>query len=70
MGWWTQNEEGVSFATAEGAEMIWGDGPADIMANAVDEIVAEFQAHTSRAPTKAEIAAGLKFHLAARDELS
>jgi hypothetical protein len=35
MGWWSADEQGHSFATAEGDEMLWGDGPADI----VDEMI-------------------------------
>jgi hypothetical protein len=63
MGWWEQNEQGVSFADAEGEEMVWGDGPADTMGAAVDEIVAEFERDWDRKPTKAEIRAGLEFVL-------
>lgn len=63
MGWWTQDEEGHSFATADGEEMIWGDGPADLMGEAVASITQEFQQYEGRNPTKAELRAGLEFTL-------
>jgi hypothetical protein len=64
MGWWQQDSEGRSFAKDEdGPEMIWGDGPADIMADACDAIVREFQRDWGRKPTKEELVAGLKFRL-------
>lgn len=63
MGWWTQDEEGHSFATADGGEMIWGDGPADLMGEAVASITQEFQQYEGRNPTKAELRAGLEFTL-------
>lgn len=63
MGWWTQNEHGHSFAHAEGEEMVWGDGPADLMDNALGKIVAEFERDQGRRPTPAELRAGLEFSL-------
>jgi hypothetical protein len=61
MGWWEQDEEGNSFALGSG--MYWGDGPADIMGEAVQQIVAEFEAAMRRKPTLAEMKAGLLFSL-------
>ena len=63
MGWWTQDEEGRSFAHAKKEELLWGDGPADIMDNALAAIKKEFEAEKGRKPTKAELLAGLKFSL-------
>lgn len=71
MGWWKQDEQGHSFADAKsGVEMAWGDPPADVMSNALDEIVKCFTDPDSglgRQPTRAEIRAGLEFDLAVRD---
>lgn len=63
MGYWTQNAQGNSFAeTPEGEpEMIWGDAPADVMGDALDVIIRVFQRDVGRAPTKAEILAGVEF---------
>ena len=63
MGWWSQDEQGHSFASAESGEMMWGDGPADILDNALDEIVKEFKREFDRRPTRAELLAGMKFSL-------
>ena len=64
MGYWEQNEQGVSFAQAKNHEkMIWGDQPADIMGNALEEIFSVFQRDKGRPPTEAEVKAGLLFSL-------
>jgi hypothetical protein len=63
MGWWSQDEQGHSFASAEGEEMLWGDSCADILDNAIDEIVKEFKEAHDRRPTRAELLAGMKFSL-------
>lgn len=68
MGWWQQNRRGESFAINEGPEMVWGDGPADILADACDEIAADFLRTFDRLPTNGEIRAGLEFHLLKRDD--
>lgn len=68
MGWWTQNEQGESFAHAEGEEMLWGDSCADAMGHALDGIVAEFEKDLQRRPTKAEVRAGLEFSLGTWDD--
>ena len=64
MGYWEQNEQGVSFAQGETHEMIWGDQPADIMGTALDEIISVFRRDRERLPTGEEIKAGLLFSLA------
>ena len=61
MGWWEQNEQGRSFAQAETEIMVWGDGPADIIDNAVDSIDKEFMSTYGRKATKAELLACLSF---------
>jgi hypothetical protein len=67
MGWWTQNEEGHSFALVEAKEMVWGDGPADILGEAVCLIDKEFKRDWGRRATLGELIAGLKFSAAERD---
>lgn len=70
MGWWTQNKKGHSFAENEdGIEMVWGDGPADAMDNAIDQIVADFERVEGRRPTKDEMRAGLEFSLGGDEEV-
>ncbi|KKK88193.1 hypothetical protein LCGC14_2745650 [marine sediment metagenome] len=61
MGYWEQSESGHSFAGGSG--MIWGDQPADIMGNALGEIISVFQRDRDRLPTEAEVKAGLLFSL-------
>lgn len=65
MGWWSQGKDGGSFAEERGVEEIgvWGDGPADILDNAIDEIVKEFQRDWGRKPTPDELRSGLEFSL-------
>lgn len=64
MGYWQQNEQGVSFAQAKShEELVWGDQPADIMGNALKEIVSVFLRDRDRLPTEAEVKAGLLFSL-------
>ena len=59
MGYWSQGEDGHSFALD--SELIWGDSPADIMGAALKEIIAVFQHDRGRPPTQAELNAGLLF---------
>lgn len=64
MGWWTQNEKGHSFAHHAGEdELMWGDGPADVMDSALAAIAEEFERGFGRRPKKAEVRAGLEFSL-------
>ena len=58
MGWWTTNEEGVSFVESE---LSWGDGPADILDEALEQIDKEFIEAWGRPATTEELLAGLKF---------
>ena len=66
MGYWNQTADGASLQP-EPTGLIWGDRPADIFENAVDEVEQAFVADLGRKPTKAEIKAGLKFVLGGRD---
>ena len=59
MGYWKQGEDGHSFALE--SELVWGDAPADIMGQALAEIIAVFQQDRERLPTQAELNAGLLF---------
>ncbi len=65
MGWWVQNRKGESFPAEPPPkpEMMWGDGPADILADAVDDIRDQFRAGLHREPTLGELRAGLEFTL-------
>lgn len=58
MGWWAANEAGDSF---QDGGLVWGDVPADIMGNALEEIDKAFQESWGRKPTLTELIAGLKF---------
>jgi hypothetical protein len=40
---------------------MWGDGPADVMDNALEEITKQFMEAFARPPTKVELIAGLMF---------
>lgn len=59
MGYWHSNEEGHSFT----GELTWGDAPADVLDDAVDEIIKIFERDVGRKPTKTELIAGMKFSL-------
>lgn len=41
--------------------MVWGDGPADVVDEAIDRIRELFLEEWGRYPTQAEIVAGIKF---------
>ena len=63
MGWWNTNP--VAAADIEFAattdDHLWGDGPADIMDTALDEIRERFRMSMGREPLMSEILAGVKF---------
>ena len=67
MGWWRAGRDGSSLHLEE-TGLVWGDGPADILDNAIDAIVAEFQAAYGRKPSRIELEAGLQFSLGAYEE--
>lgn len=66
MGYWSQDEDGNSFA-GDGS-MVWGDAPADIVGDALADIVAVFTADVGRPPTDAELRAGWEFSVRARED--
>lgn len=73
MGWFAVSAAGGSYpddtiSLTGGGDLMWGDGPADLLDTAIEAIIAEFEAHDERPPTKAEIRAGLEFALGGYDE--
>lgn len=66
MGWWQATEGGASLAL-EDTGLLWGDGPADVLDRAIDEIVVEFEQAQGRKPTNDELLAGLRFSLGGHD---
>jgi len=59
MGWWNANDNGGMFG--EDDEKVWGDGPADILDEAIERIVKEFEEDWGRRPTLEELQAGFRF---------
>jgi hypothetical protein len=62
MGWWNAGTDGSSLHM-EQTGLTWGDSVADIMDEAISQIVKEFQDAWKRTPTREELEAGLKFAL-------
>ena len=60
MGYWNTNPDGASLLS-EDTGMVWGDAPADILGEAIDQIIAVFIEDIGRKPTEAELVAGMKF---------
>jgi hypothetical protein len=67
MGWWNSKANGASLQQRD-TGLLWGDGPADYMDAALDNIVKLFWSENLRPPTKAELKAGLLFSLGCYDE--
>lgn len=61
MGYWTTAPSGSSFD--EDGPLMWGDAPADAMAEGFDDAVFAFTRDLGRLPTVAEVVAGVLFHL-------
>lgn len=63
MGWWEQDEEGRSLSghDRDPEPYYWGDGPADIIDNALWQIKAQFVRDLGRLPSIGEIMAGITF---------
>lgn len=73
MGWWEHGPEGHSFVRSSDDDdnlMLWGDGPADIIDNAIHAIKIEFLRDLGRMPSKQEIIAGIMFSTAVLDDLA
>jgi hypothetical protein len=62
MGWWRAGEDGSSLHEEE-TGLVWGDDPADIVDNALDEIEQEFLQFWGRKPLRKELVAGILFGL-------
>lgn len=62
MGWWNATREGTSLIVGD-TGYVWGDGPADILDNALMEIRSAFLDAEGRNPTLGELRAGLEFSL-------
>lgn len=67
MGYWNAERDGSSLHD-EPTGLIWGDHPADIMDEAISEIVATFRKDWNRNPTFEEMQGGFLFSMCARDE--
>lgn len=74
MGWWKAHPVDASLAELhpgfEDAEHLWGDGPADIMDTAVEEIREQFRLSIGREPMLSELLAGVRFAASIIDELT
>lgn len=67
MGWWNATRDGLSLQV-EDTGLLWGDGPADAMDDALSEIVTVFKESVGRNPTKEEVRAGLEFSIGIDEE--
>jgi hypothetical protein len=57
MGYWEQGEP------VNGKTLLWGDQPADVLDDAIQEMIVNFLRDIRRLPTKEEIRRGLEFCL-------
>ena len=60
MGWWQITPTGANEGT-KATGLVWGDGPADVMDDALDTIVDKFLDEWGREPSMEELKAGLRF---------
>lgn len=69
MGWWQTDVAGHSFGGPpdEQPDMCWGDGPADVLSSALDDVARQYVAAWGRQPTLRELRAGLEFALLGQD---
>lgn len=61
MGWWNTASNGSMFEGIHDPNHYWGDGPADIMDEALSEIRVQFKDAFGREPTLSELLAGVRF---------
>lgn len=62
MGWWeTDPVQAAKVELVAGADHFWGDGPADILDAALEEIREQFRMSVGREPLISEILAGVRF---------
>ncbi len=59
MGYWNTSPEGESFVAEP--HLQWGDAPADVMGDAIKEIVKIFETDLGRKPCLEEFIAGALF---------
>lgn len=62
MGWWNAGRDGSSLHEKP-TGLIWGDGPADIIDQAIDEIISVFRRDWNRDPTLQEMKSGILFSI-------
>ena len=70
MGWWqiySYDQPGIMLPNKDPEPMYNGDGPADIMGAALDDLVKEYQEAWGRKPYREEVLAALNFTL--RDDM-
>jgi hypothetical protein len=60
MGWWNSGKDGSSLEFRSDNHY-WGDGPADVMDAALDNIRQQFRSEWGREPSLSELLAGVKF---------
>lgn len=60
MGYWDAEVSGQSFSKGG---LIWGDQPADVMDDALDEVKRVFKSDIGREPTAKELLGGLLFSI-------
>lgn len=74
MGWWKAHPVTASIAGLspefENTEHLWGDGPADTMDIAIEEIREQFRLSIGREPMLSELLAGVRFSSSIIDELT
>jgi len=69
MGWWNSSPEGASLQSEDDGHY-WGDGPADVMDAAIEEIREQFRLSMGREPMLSELLAGVRFSSSIIDELT
>jgi hypothetical protein len=67
MGWWNATRDGKSLQN-EPTGLVWGDGPADILDDAISRIRHLFRESMGREPFIGELRAGLESALLGRDD--
>jgi len=60
MGWWSISNNGGGISLQK-TELYNGDGPADILGDAMDKVVKEYQNTWGRPPYKEEVVAAFNF---------
>lgn len=63
MGWWMMDLDGIETSSGKKASLVMGDGPADTMGAALQEIIDEYKAAWERPPTVDELRECFEFVL-------